>query len=65
MGDKTRKLYTNNPKAFKKKRSDEVTKFYRTAPTLYVKDINREAKNITAKIGIVLQSRQYLKRKPF
>lgn len=52
MGDKTRKLYTMNPKAYKKKTSDEVTRFYRKVPTLHVKEINNEARDITAKMDI-------------
>lgn len=65
MVEKTRRLYTINPKAFKKKRSDEVTKFYSTAPTLYVKYINKEAKNGNAKTVIGVKILTISEKKSF
>lgn len=51
-GNKTNKIYTMSSKTYKKKISKEVTKFYRKAPTSYIENINKEAKDITARLGV-------------
>lgn len=53
-GDKTGNIYLMSSKVYEKKISEEVTKFYKN----YIEKINKEAKNITAKMNIVEKVQQ-------
>lgn len=65
MGDKMKKIYAMSPKKYRKRITEEVTKFYKKAPISYVDNINTEAKEISTKFGISNKIRTIAERQAF
>lgn len=65
-GDKTKDIYILQAQGHtKRKKTDEVTRHYGKVPASYIDDVNKEAKEIKARLGISNKVNQSYSKQAF